>query len=534
MKSWLYTFTLLSFWSVTVAQQTLSVNWGDDFVFDRNTEYNEVIGIEHGKIYVLSSSALKAENSINVSLTIYNSKSLKLIEEMPLVQNKSNHNFEKLIITPNKILVFTSYYDRQLGLKILLLQEYDENNKSLINNVRIDEVSSRGKDNSKIFKISASPDGKSILIYHDNPTSTGYKVFNLKVINSEFTSIWEKELTLNYKSKMVNFSEILIDNGSNAYLLSTINPFGLRKSSGLGSLVNVKSTLFTYRPFEDKLKEYEFALSRNWISEVKISFDPEQNILATAFFTYPNDYKIRGFILFELNSENGDVTAKKIATLDKNQFKKIDQSIGRLKEYSKMLVGSTGIYPGLSSHMNSTSTEFMTKSVFVQRDKIVLAIEAFRRDERCTESFNDQQMIVDCQKNFLYGDIVLFYLNRDCEIQKITKVKKMQHSVNKLSPYYSFSLIGNEQGIYIFYNDDYRNMHAEHGEDKFPLTNLNKATMNIVAFDNRGNELDLSFTINRDGRIPFFPRGNISMTSSEFLLYSQREKNYKFGKLSIH
>jgi hypothetical protein len=57
--------------------------------------------------------------------------------------------------------------------------------------------------------------------------------------------------------------------------------------------------------------------------------------------------------------------------------------------------------------------------------------------------------------------------------------------------------------------------------------------MNIQAFDNRGVELDLSFTVNQEGRIPFFPRGNISMSSNKFLLYSQMDKNYKFGKLSI-
>ena len=533
MKSRLTIFLFLVFSSFSFAQQVLNVEWGDDFDFDKNSDFNEVVGFNDGKIYVLSSSGMKAENSINVRLDIYNSENLNLINGIPLVDNKSNHNFEKLIVTAGKVLVFTSYYDRQLGLTILLLQEYYEDKNALSNNVRIDEVRTNDRDETKTFHLSSSPDGKYVLIYHDNPNSGGNKVFNLKVIDSEFTSVWEKELTLNYKSKMVNFNDIRIDNHSNAYLLSTINPFGLKKSSGLGSLINVKSTLFTYRPLQDKLKEYEFALSRNWINEVNISLDQEQNLLATAFFTYPNDYKIRGFILFELNGENGEVTARKMVSLDKNDFKKVDESIRRIKDYSKMLVGNVGIYPGASGHMNSTSTEFLTKNVFVQRDKIILAIEVFRRDERCTESFSDQQMIVDCQKNFLYGDIMLFYLNRDCQIQRITHVDKIQHAVNKQSPYYSFNMIGNDEGVYIFYNDDYRNMLPESSSQKLPLSNLNKATMNIQAFDNRGDEMDLSFTINQEGRIPFFPRGNISMTSNKFLLYSQMEKNYKFGKLSI-
>ena len=261
MKSRLTIFLFLVFSSFSFAQQVLNVEWGDDFDFDKNSDFNEVVGFNDGKIYVLSSSGMKAENSINVRLDIYNSENLNLINGIPLVDNKSNHNFEKLIVTAGKVLVFTSYYDRQLGLTILLLQEYYEDKNALSNNVRIDEVRTNDRDETKSFHLSSSPDGNYVLIYHDNPSSGGNKVFNLKVIDSEFTSVWEKELTLNYKSKMVNFNDIRIDNHSNAYLLSTINPFGLKKSSGLGCLINVKSTLFTYRPLQDKLKEYEFALS---------------------------------------------------------------------------------------------------------------------------------------------------------------------------------------------------------------------------------------------------------------------------------
>ncbi len=530
---YLLSITFFLFFLHAFAQQTLELEWGEDQVFSKNSDFNEVVGVNGDRIFVLSSSGLKAKNSINVDLEIYSAQTLDLIKQINLVDNKSDHNFEELVITNEKILVFTSYYDRDLKLKILVSQEYDEDSNVLTDDQRVDEISVDPRDDPLPFHITVSPEGNYVLIYHDNPDKAGMKVFNLKVINYDYTSLWEKEIRLNYKEKMVNFGDVRIDESGNVYLLSSINPFGIKKSSGLGSLVNTKSTLFVYRPYDDKLKEFEFALSRNWIDQVHIDFDESQNLIATAFFTYPNDYKIRGFVLFEMNSETGEVTSRKMSTLDKNQFRKVDESIGRLKEYSRMLVGSPGIYPGSSSHMNSTSTEFITKDVIIQRDKIILAVETFRRDERCSESFSDQQMIVNCEKNFLYGDVVLFYLNRDCELKKISRVNKIQHSVNKLNPYYSFSIIGNEDGAFVFFNEDYRNMTGEPQNDKIPLSNMNKATLNIEAFDGNGIPMDLSFRINREGRIPFFPRGNMSMSEKQFLLYSQREKNYRFGKLMI-
>jgi hypothetical protein len=376
------------------AQQQLDVLWSQEYDFDRDTEFNTVAGRKDGKIYVIGSSALIPANSLDVSLYVYDADNLNLLQSVVIVDNKSDENFEDIIVGEEQILVFTSFIDGQLGMKILSVREYNESENTLGELHRIDEVLTNEKSEVKSFSITSSPSGDDILIYHDNPSNSGFKVFNLKVVDHYFNLKWEKELSLNYKEKMVDYKDILIDDHGNVYLLSTINPFGFSKSSGLGSLVNVKSTLFTYRPYEDKLKEFEFALSRNWIDEVSIVFDPFNNVIATAFYTYPNDYKIRGFVIFQIEGHSGEAVVKKMITLDKNQFRQVDKTIGRLKDYSRMLVGSTGIYPGTSSHMNSTSTEFFVHDIEVMENSMVMAIEAFRRDERCTESFSDQQMIV--------------------------------------------------------------------------------------------------------------------------------------------
>ena len=526
---------LLLFISFQVsAQKNLELRYGPELEFGKSMEYNEVVGFRKGKIYVLGSSAMKARNSINVSLDIYSEIGMDWLNGTVLVGNKSDVNFEKLLLVRDRILVFTSYYDRDLGLKVLMVQEYDERKNELGPSQRVDELSSDLKDEEHNFTITMSPDSNYILFYHDNFSATGNKVFNLKAINFDLTFLWEKELALNYKEKMVEFSQIIFDNSTNVYLLSSINPFGLGKTTGLGALVNVKSTLFTYRPYEDKLKEFEFTLSRNWIDEVSMTLDDQGRLVASAFYTYPNDYKIRGFILFEINTHSGAVESRKMCTLDKEQFRLIDESIGRLKEYSKMLVGSTGIYPGTNSHMNTTTMEFVKKGIYMAGDNLVVAVEAFRRDERCTESFSDQQMIVDCQKHFLYGDVILFFLDRECQVKKISQVVKMQHTVNKLNPYYSYSVQSANSSVFIFYNDDFRN--AEESSDglKTPLTNLNKSELSISVFSTNGDDIKYAVNGMVEEEIPFFPVSCASASPSEILLYFQKEKNYKFGKLSFH
>lgn len=516
------------------AQQTATLEWGTEFDFRRGADFNTVVGVKDENIFVLSSSGLRPENSIDVDLDVYDANTLEFKKGLSLIENRSDENFEKAVISADKLLIFSSYFDRQLDIKVLSLREYDVETNTLSEAQRVDEVHLFQKDVIVPFNIASSPNGNYVLIYHDNPSDNGNKVFNLKVINYDYTSLWEKEIVLNYKDKMVDFTDIRIDDAANVYLLSSINPFGLSKMSAIGALVNIKNALFVYRPYEDKLKEYEFALSKNWIDEVVMDFDDEGSLVATAFYTYPNDYKIRGFVLFELETESGEVVARKMVTLDKNQFRKIDDSIDRLKDYSRMLVGSPGIYPGTSSHMNSTSTEFIMHDVFVYDQTIVIAMEAFRKDERCTESFSNQQMIVDCQKNFLYGDVILFFLDKDCQIKKIRQVEKMQHAVNRLNPYFSFDIVDQEDGLYVLYNDDYRNYRESRNPQKMALSNLNRAGMKIHAFDLGGSEKNLELMTNIEEDSPLFPHGNLSIGSSQLLLYSQSEKNYKFGKLSVH
>jgi hypothetical protein len=186
--------------------------------------------------------------------------------------------------------------------------------------------------------------------------------------------------------------------------------------------------------------------------------------------------------------------------------------------------------------MNNTSTEFNLKAIHSTQSSVVLVVEALRRDERCTESFNEQQMIVNCEKHYLYGNVMLFFMDFEGKIKRIETVKKMQHSVDRINPYYSFKSYCNDDKILVCYNDDYQNFleNAESPPSRAkPLSRMSRAKMNIRAFDATG--VPSLMTINRGDEtgVLFFPIKTQWLTPSELLLYSQKEKNYKFGKLLL-
>ena len=176
------------------------------------------------------------------------------------------------------------------------------------------------------------------------------------------------------------------------------------------------------------------------------------------------------------------------------------------------------------------------KKVIIHEEGMVYAIEALRKDERCSESFNEQQMIVNCEKHYLYGDILLFFLSTDGTLNKIQNIEKMQHSVDKLNPYYSFSITSNEKDLFILFNDESSNTLKRDDVTtlrKRPLNNMKKAALELEVFDITGKTKSLNFTGNDPEGISFFPHEYKWLSKSELLLYSQKEKSYKFGVLML-
>ena len=535
----MFKFLLLSFGLIFInplLSQEADLQWTESLDFSKDAEYTQIIGSRYGHVYTISSSNPDPKNSVDVWLNIYDKKNFQKTVSLEIINSKSDINYEDLVISRNYVLLFTSYYDRNLGFKILTTQTYDISTNSLSEPERIDEVLSTSKAEFNPFQITCSQDGSYILIYHNNPSQTGNRVFNMKVISEDFTSMWEKEIELNYKERMVNYVDLILNNNTTVYLLTSINPYGIDRSSGFGNLLNLKNTLFTYNPYQDKLREFEFALTKNWINSVIMDVDINQNLVASAFYTYPNDYKIRGLIQFKIDGETGEVLMKKMTALDKEQYKSIERSIDKLKDYSRLSLGATGIYPGSSGHMNNTSTEFVLKDIHSTSSSDVVVVEALRRDERCTESFNEQQMIVNCEKHYLYGNIILFFMDLDGSVRRIETIEKMQHSIDRPNPYFSFKSYCSDNKLLICYNDDYQNF-PESGETsdskKNALTKLSRAKINVLAYSAVGSPAPLSLNRGDETGVLYFPTQTQWLTPSELLLYSQKEKNYKFGTLLI-
>jgi len=187
--------------------------------------------------------------------------------------------------------------------------------------------------------------------------------------------------------------------------------------------------------------------------------------------------------------------------------------------------------------MNSTSTEFVLKEVHSTTSSTVLVVEALRKDERCTESFNEQQMIVNCEKHFLYGNILLFFIDFEGEIRQVETIEKMQHSVDRINPFYSFKSYNSDDKIIVCYNVDQENLEqiSETSSSKTkPLSKLSRAKMDMRMYSLTGAVVPLKINRGNEAGVLYFPTNSQWLSSSELMLYSQKEKNYKFGTLLLH
>jgi hypothetical protein len=94
-------------------------------------------------------------------------------------------------------------------------------------------------------------------------------------------------------------------------------------------------------------------------------------------------------------------------------------------------------------------------------------------------------------------------------------------------------MAGNDKSFFLFYNEDIRNREEGNKTEKIALSNLNKAGLAISAYSSEGSAVPIVSPVSAEEDLTFYPAGNVSIDESHFLLYSQKEKNYKFGKLTV-
>ena len=135
-------------------------------------------------------------------------------------------SLDKVVETNNKLIIFTNFLSKKLGVHKTYVQSYDRESKSVSEtsvaaDFPIEKLSKSGQ-----FTIKASEDKSKIVIVANLPfeKKTNEKV-KIWMYDQNMNLLWEQSETLDYPSKRVYNEEVFVTNNGEVLLLKTSDFF---------------------------------------------------------------------------------------------------------------------------------------------------------------------------------------------------------------------------------------------------------------------------------------------------------------------
>lgn len=536
------------------AQEGAHIVWGEELVLDKKTGANKLIGSQGDYFYVINSSVGAAENSAKVYLDIFDHHDLNRIERVELIGIEGNTKYEKLMLVNGQLLLFISEYDRELQSKIVYGQYLDERGNFDGKRIRVDEIALSEKEDPRTHSFVASPDQKSLLVYHENPLRDDFKRFNLKVLDTNLASVWEKEIKLNFREKNFRKEQLLVDDYQNVYLLAFTGLINTHAALNYADLVNSKKVLYAYHHETDRLQEFEFSLSNKWIRDVRMTIDKNGYLLAAGLYTSMNDFMIKGLVYFKLGLMYNEVINQKLIYFSSDHISRLT-ALTKNRYVDGVLLSDLDQfgYDQLASGnaaVNNYRWEFDFKDMNCRSSQLDLHLELVKEVEVCYEytspSITTDQIggvvgpgggyQLNCTDHFYYLDIIGLQLNAAGDLTAFSQVPKSQHSVKVPGQHYSFGVVysGDRQG-YLF-NDHEDNLPYRQGRTKSMAADVSTIKNSYPVFVATGTDWSPgqeAYLFEEDTDPKLVPRLVHQLDNSHHIIYARKEKSYMFGKIIL-
>jgi hypothetical protein len=234
-----------------------------------------------------------ARNVFNSELCIieHYDHDLKLVysKQLDLKFKKSDREAEAFYLFEGVIYVFSSFDDKETKQYNLYLEKYDKKSMekigeiSVISSIDYKEVGQL----STITRTSFSKDSSKLMIYCYLISEKGENLrFYTSVYDLETMESWSKVITIPYKGKEIAIRDFLIDNDGNIYLTGVLLETGYIISPYLKI---DHYTILVYSNNGEELVEYPIKTPGKTISDLKIGFLDNNEIICAGFYTYDDN-----------------------------------------------------------------------------------------------------------------------------------------------------------------------------------------------------------------------------------------------------
>ena len=275
------------------------VEWGPDLTMSKDGTFDHVFGRTDDHLYMI----MQLKRELYVQKMDANNK--KVYQKLlPMEIDKDDHILERAEVFGDRILIFTTFYDKKLKSNQLYLRVYDEADMKPQGRLqRIATINGESKRDRGSFDLRTSPDEKFILISQQLPSEKGSKEkFKVMIYDQAMSPSWEQDITLPYLDEEFMVKDMDIANDGSVIVIGIKyaekkEARELRKDEKPA----YEYHLLTYDSEGGSPEDHAIQVQDKFLQDLTLNIGSDGDILAGGFYGLKGTSAIHGVYFMRLD-----------------------------------------------------------------------------------------------------------------------------------------------------------------------------------------------------------------------------------------
>lgn len=531
MKNTLLLFTSCLLLIVGVQAQSKSekvtITWGDEQVLGKKVVFDDIIGSDEDGIYIIKRN-FKGKAPILIE-RYGNDMSLKKSVPIRLGEKKEERIYQYGTQIDGELILFTTILDKKAKVNLLFAQTV--NKKTLKPSSKLTRVGAINFDgsarkNSGSFTYQVSNDDKRILIYYNLPyEKNSNEKISYHILDKDLNLLWEKSVTLPYESDLFRTVDYDIQENGDLYMLAKI--FQDKPKNRKKGKPNYHYQILAYTNKGENKKEYSIILQDKFLTDMKIAINDDGDIICGGFYSDNGTTSINGSYFLKIDENSKSIVSKSfkefgIDFITQNMTDKQKKKTKKKEEKGK----------------DVELFQYDLDNIVLKSDggAVLVGEQFFIRVVTTTDSQGNTYTTY----HYYYNDIIVISIGADGQIEWTEKIAKRQHTVNDGGYFSSYSLAIHGDKMNFIFNDNIKNLASSRmtkGKEKgavYDFTRKLKTSVAVlVQVDSDGRQVKEALFNAKEAELLIRPKVAQQISDNELVIYGQKRKVQRFGKVTF-
>ena len=497
------------------------VNWGPELNEKTDGDFVEIVGERKDAVYM----TMTFKKQLHLQKMDLNMKVL-WHKPLELEIDKKDYALERIYVTDEQIIVFSSFFDKKEDQNSLYAKVYDADDFSPKSRMeKVARISAEKARNSGDFTVHISPDGTKILVTITPPREKDVvKPREMKVYDMALQELWTKKIKT---PENQSISDYRMDNDGTVIAITMFYPEKQeRRERKREGKPMYDYHLLVYSKDSEQPSDHPIKVGDRFLQDMQLTLGKEGDIICGGLYGTKNSWSVRGTFFLKLD--------RKTKAIKHESYKEFTDDF-------------------ITAYMTEKEEKKAKKKAEKKDEDLQLyeydLDEIIRRDDGGAVMVMEQYYmyaVTTCYStpnggrsctttyHYIYNDIIVVNIDPDGNIEWAVKVPKRQHTVNDGGYYSSYAMEVKGDKIHLIFNDSGENLYVKSGDKikQFELKGKD-ALVTIVTIDGNGDvKREALFTPERRDVI-LKPKDCVQLDNDQMMIYATRKKEYRFGMIDF-